>query len=857
MAKKKFYTTKVESTEPDCEACGLSAVCKSPKLKFIGKGKKNVLIIGSQPTSREDLKGELGYGDEAVFLESALEEIGIDFYEDCFYCTTVGCRPPRDRRPGTAELKACRKRLDRIIERLDPNAVVLLGEVPFNYMVAPRISGRLTGTPAKDFYGTCVPDQELGMWLVPTWSVQDMLNCIDYDDGGRSKPYYQRDAAVYNLWKKNISSAFNLTPVEKIDYAPMCKITQEIDTALDWIDEAMSWEYVSFDLETNSIKCYREGSRILSVSISNGKVAYAFPFYEDATFRKAFKRLMLNDNKKIAHNTSFEYQWIRQKEGYYIKNADIDTMLMAHCIDSHKPTGLKYEVYHRLGVIAYDEKADEFISSSKEEKEKYGDNAFNTLVECPIEDMLFYNAQDSLYTYMIFDQMRKEMDEFQWKGYKFLNESSLWLTQAQVHGFRVDTDKYADVNKTLQDKIKELEENLLLCDEIKLWDKEEPFNYNSGPQLGHLLYDIMKIKPTVFTDTGKPATNVEALEKLEVPLVKKILEIRKYQKLFGTYIHQFALEQTEGRIHAFTYLNRVETFRSSMGSINIQNQPKRDKFAKQLITSMVIPEKGQRLVSYDLKGAEVTVSACNSKDMQLIKYVEDLTQDMHRQLCMFGFFLTESEVTSTLRKGMKNTLTFPLFYNSYYVNIAPDLYEFAKEQNMLPHLAKNGIKTYAEFVEHVRKIEEHLWKDMFPKHRSWMKKQWDIYQKDGKLSIPTGFYVYAPMRKNNTPNTPIQGSAYHCNQRTFNKISAFIIEKNLKSRILFQIHDSLAITVEPGEEDLLDWAVWYYGTKEIREEWKWLIATLYYEKEMGEIGKDWSTLKEVGLLGQDGKIIKK
>ena len=57
MAKKKFYSTKVESNEPDCEACGLNKVCKSPKLKFIGKGKKNVLIIGSQPTSREDLKG--------------------------------------------------------------------------------------------------------------------------------------------------------------------------------------------------------------------------------------------------------------------------------------------------------------------------------------------------------------------------------------------------------------------------------------------------------------------------------------------------------------------------------------------------------------------------------------------------------------------------------------------------------------------------------------------------------------------------------------------------------------------------------------------------------------------------------
>jgi uracil-DNA glycosylase family 4 len=856
MAKKKFFSTATEPVDP-CASCTLKESCKSPKLPFIGKGKKNVLIIGAQPSSREDLKGALGYGSEMEFLADSLEEIGVDLWKDCFYTTAVACRPPRNRVPSSAELKACRGRLDRVVERMDPVAVVLLGEVPFNYMVAPRISGRLTGTPAKDFYGETIPDQELGRWIVPTWSPADMLECRTYEDGGISKPYYQRDEAVFRRWKKDLAQAFKLEPFEKIDYASMCKTTQDIDVALDWIDEAMGWEYNSFDLETNSIKCYREGSRIISVSWSNGKIAYSCPFFEDNTFRRSFKRLMLNEGKKICHNTSFEYQWIKQKEGYYINHPDIDTMLMAHCIDSHKPTGLKFETYTRLGVISYDESCDKYIKSSTAEKEKYGDNAFNTLIEAPLDEVLLYNAQDSLYTYLIFEQMRKELDEFQWGGYKFLNESSIWLTRAQVHGFLIDIERYAEVNQQLQDKIKELEESVLECDEIKLWNKEEPFNYNSGTQLGHLLYDILKIKPTVFTETGKPATNVEALEKLDNPLVKRILEIRKYQKLFGTYIHQFALEQTNGRIHAFTYLNRVETFRSSMGSINIQNQPARDKFAKKLIKSMVLPDKGQRLIGWDLKGAEVTVSACNSKDRELIKYVEDLTQDMHRQLCMFGFFLEEGEVTSTLRKGMKNTLTFPLFYNSYYVNIAPDLYEFAKEQNMLDHLAKHGVKNYAEFVEHVRKIEEHLWKDMFPKHRSWMKKQWDIYLKDGKLSIPTGFYVYAPMRKNNTPNTPIQGSAYHCNQRTFNKISAFIEEKNLKSRLLYQIHDAIYATVEPGEEDILDWAIWYYGTQEIRDEWKWLIATLYYEKEMGERDKDWSTLETVGLLGQDGKIIKK
>ena len=859
---KKFFTTEKKSAKEKknpCELCKLHTVCMSPALRPVGQGKLGIAIVIDKPTSSMDKGEDLTAGSEYAFLKMNLDKIGVDLEKDCWLIPVISCRTPCDRLPTSKEVKLCSERFNRRMEQYNPNVIITMGKWAFESVVGSRIKGRLTSTPYTEFYGDVIPDQELQKFVMATYTVEDMLTTVTCLDGGVSKPLYMRDFALYRLWRDHLYRACSHwdKKVEVIDYASMCKTTTDIDVAIDWITEAMDWTYVAFDYETNSIKCYRKGSRILSVSISNGKVSYSFPFFDDAVFKKVYKKFMLSEVKKISHNTSFEYQWTKQKEGYWINHADIDTMLMAHCINSHKPTGLKYELYHRLGVIGYDDKADKFISSSNEEREKYGDNAFNTLDQCPVEDLLLYNAMDSLFTYIIYDQMRSEMDEFQWGGYKFLNESSIWLTRAQVHGFRVDIDRYDEVNQELQDKIKELEASILECDEIKLWDGDEPFNYNSGVQLGHLLYDILKIKPTVFTDTGKPATNVEALEKLDNPLVKKILEIRKYQKLFGTYIHQFALEQTDGRIHAFTYLNRVETFRSSMGSINIQNQPKRDKFAKKLITSMVLPEKGQRLMSIDLKGAEVTVSACNSKDKELITYVEDLSKDMHRQLCMFGFFLEEHEVTSTLRKGMKNTLTFPLLYNSYYKNIAPDLYEFAKEQNMLEHLAKHGVKTYPEFVEHVRRIEEHFWKDMFPKHRAWMKKQWDIYQRDGKLSIPTGFYVYAPMRKNNTPNTPIQGSAYHCNQRTFNKLSAFIEEKNLKSHVLFQIHDSISISVEPGEEDLLNWAAWYYGTQEIREEWKWLIATLYYEEEIGGIDMDWSTLETVGMLGDGGKIVQK
>ena len=64
----------------------------------------------------------------------------------------------------------------------------------------------------------------------------------------------------------------------------------------------------------------------------------------------------------------------------------------------------------------------------------------------------------------------------------------------------------------------------------------------------------------------------------------------------------------------------------------------------------------------------------------------------------------------------------------------------------------------------------------------------------------------------------------------------------------------LYIDMVPEEEDLIDWAIWYYGTQEIKEEWQVVGDNSIMKKESGEVGGDWSTLKEVGLLGQDGRI---
>jgi len=142
-------------------------------------------------------------------------------------------------------------------------------------------------------------------------------------------------------------------------------------------------------------------------------------------------------------------------------------------------------------------------------------------------------------------------------------------------------------------------------------------------------------------------------------------------------------------------------------------------------------------------------------------------------------------------------------------------------------------------------------------YAEWKKDTYKFYLKHGYLDSLTGFRYYGPMKKNEALNICIQGTAHHVLLRTFNKISNVIEEKKLKSKMIGQIHDSMIPSIEPNEESYIDKMIWYHGTQEIRDDWKWIIVPIEIEKSGGEIDQSWAEMVELGLLGTNGKVIKK
>ena len=627
-----------------------------------------------------------------------------------------------------------------------------------------------------------------------------------------------------------------------------CKITRNMEEAIEWLGHIKSWKEVAFDYETTGLKPHKPGHEIVAISFSNGEVSYAFPVFKEIDFRSCLWGLLGKPHvKKIAHNIRFEASWTFNVLKYELSGIYWDTMIAEHCLNNTSKIGLKYLAEKYFGVANYEADMSCYLECSTTNEDKDGKNGFNSIFQAPIDKLLLYNAMDSLLTFKLYLLQKAKLNGKLKDGFHFLMEGVETLRKFHENGIKINPDILEVQKGKARRKMERVEWEISESEEVKLWDGCQPFNFNSNKDLPHLLFDIAKIQPVVFTDGGKPSVDEEALGKIKSPLTEKILEWRKWKKASGTYLSQFEREQVDGVVRSYLNLNTVDTFRSSGDSPNIQNIYKRDPEMKKFIRSFIVPTKGNRFIEYDYKAAEVCVSACYNKDPKLLEYVRNPGSDMHRDVGCQLFFRTPETLTKAERGTAKNGFVFPVFYGSYFKNTAPSIWEQLSEET-IAHLKCNGIGNLIAFTRHVEKIEKDFWNNRFPVYAKWKNEQWDRYEKNGFVELYTGFRCTGRMDKKQTSNYPIQGSAFHCLLWYAIEVQKEIEKRKMKSRLIYEIHDALVADVVPEEEAELDRLVWDYGTQKIRAHWPWIIVPLTIEKERSAVDGSWAVMEGCGVL---------
>ena len=109
-----------------CSRCGLSAERQHVVISR-GDPSAKVMVIGEAPGASEDIQGLPFVGRSGQLLDQLLRTVGFNPDSDLFICNVVKCRPPNNRKPSSAELRACRPWIEEQLAHVDPLVVVLVG----------------------------------------------------------------------------------------------------------------------------------------------------------------------------------------------------------------------------------------------------------------------------------------------------------------------------------------------------------------------------------------------------------------------------------------------------------------------------------------------------------------------------------------------------------------------------------------------------------------------------------------------------------------------------------------------------------------------------------------------------------
>jgi len=350
---------------------------------------------------------------------------------------------------------------------------------------------------------------------------------------------------------------------------------------------------------------------------------------------------------------------------------------------------------------------------------------------------------------------------------------------------------YLDVNK-LKEFCIYLDEHIeMLTKKIYELAKEE-FNINSPGQLGHILFEKLKLPCSKKTKT-RYSTDKEVLEAIEDKheIIPYILEYRSLAKLKSTYIDGLiAGVDSSGRIHT-TFMQAVTaTGRLSSVEPNLQNIPVRTEVGSKIRECFTTSSSQTKLIDADYSQIELRVLADMANDTNMIKAFVDNT-DIHAITASEVFGVPLEQVTKELRSKAK-AVNFGIVYGI-------SDYGLSKSINSTKTEAKEYISNYLNHYTGIAKFMEDSVK--FGEANGY------VITKFGRIrnvpELKSANYNTRGFGERVAMNMPIQGTAADIMKIAMNDLYKKFKENNLKSKIVMQVHDELIVEATLDEVEIV------------------------------------------------------
>ena len=613
--------------------------------------------------------------------------------------------------------------------------------------------------------------------------IQDSLEDLKTEEWDRNKVL-----ELFQEWNfKRYIERFDLEKETELnikkDISNLFKINE--NTTIKEVEEFINNEkkiIFYLGLEDDANPEYIIKSKINSIAIYNSKNNEAYYIKRtEKEFEDFLKRVFENkDIEKIGYELSNVYILLKQI-GITMQNIKYDITVAAYIID------VSIGKYQIDGIV--DQYLNLNVSNFLEQKGVKEENSkqmtlFET-AEKKIDEELYKNT---FYAYAIYELSKvlteklKEQEEFEL--FETIDMPTVEvLANMQFNGMKINENDLIKFGKNLKDGL-----NLLTSEIYNLAGEE--FNINSPKQLGEVLFEKMKLPVIKKTKNGY-STAEDVLEKLkkESPIIEKILDYRQLSKLNSTYVEGMRpyINPKTGRIHSFFHQTITATGRISSTEPNLQNIPTRIELGKRL-RKVFTPQEGCVYIDADYSQIELRVLAHMSEDEHMIEAFKN-GEDIHKQAASKVLHKPIEEVTKEERNSAK-AVNFGIVYGISDFGLGEQLGIGRKA-------AKTYIDQYLEEYSGIKKYMEDIVE--IAKQKGYAETKFG--RKRYIQELKSNNYMIREFGKRAAMNTPIQGTAADIMKIAMIKVFSEIKEKNLKSKIVLQVHDEMMIEAPIEEKE--------------------------------------------------------
>lgn len=525
------------------------------------------------------------------------------------------------------------------------------------------------------------------------------------------------------------------------------KIVDNINDVCINIDSAIYLEILGNNYHT---------SKILGVAIYNKENTYYIPY--DVLKQNPS---VLNEHIKYTYDYKKLYASLKWK-GITIDSINFDTMIASYLLEYVIKDDVAYLANNlNYNIPFYDEMYKKLKSKNIYEETDIDKTALSSILKAKF----IYETKDKFYKELVEKELLDLFNNIEMPLSKVLAEMEL-------NGVYVDREVLKNMGLEITNQINLLEQDIYTLAGIN-------FNISSPKQLGEVLFEKLNLDHGKKLKSGY-STSIEVLEKLknDHPIIDKIIEYRTLTKLYTTYIESlgnYILE--DGKIHTIYTQTLTRTGRLSSIEPNLQNIPIRYEYGK-LIRKAFVPSENSIILDGDYSQIELRIMS----DMANVDSLIDAFKrgiDIHTKTASDIFHVNENEVTSKMRRIAK-AVNFGIIYGISSYGLSENL-------GITPKEAKKFIDNYFE---------------SYPGIKEYMDKTIEKAYNDGYVKTLMGRRRYIEELKNKNIfikksgerialNTPIQGTSADIIKKAMIDISKEFKKRNIKSKMILQVHDEL------------------------------------------------------------------